>query len=237
MSKKNKKSVELIPKVILDEDMLVELNRHYAARLGDEVLGRECFSDPKMDSHVCNPHALLPGDVECKHCGHVIGRPCTVTCDVHHFCLAVYGYRLGVGVTPRMRKIMKAVKHNLTSLPYTDLYQLVVERHALQDDKPVSMDAGESLKDEVQMELSGVEDVVSSTGDSPLHALIMDDAGFELVTVREGAAIYGCTYVMLYSYVQKGLLKKYKKGTAIYLRKLDVEALKGSKLPKDTSNG
>jgi len=123
------------PKVLLDAEILSELNYYYSARLGDDVLGRECFSDPKMDSHICNPKAAVPGGGICKVCGGIEGRPCKITCDAHHFCLATYATRFGIGVA-QGKLLTKSIRSNLSDYTYQVLYDLVMAQKAANEVKP-----------------------------------------------------------------------------------------------------
>jgi len=200
-SEKPEVSVEVAPKIFLDADIQKEINRHYSACLKDELLGRECFSDPKLESHVCNVRARLDGGKTCTRCGHKVGRPCEITCDIHHFCLAVYAIRLGVCSKAKTRA--KLIKDNL-GRPFQDLYADVMERHALR----ASM----------------------STFDSPEEAPAVEEPleKDERLTIAQAAKVCGCSHAKMRSFVDSGKLETVKKGRAVYLRKGDVEEFKAS---------
>lgn len=203
MSKDRKIQVE--PKILLDAEIKKEINRHYSAKLGDDILGLECFSDPKLESHVCNVYARLDGDKTCMRCGHKAGRPCEVTCDVHHFCLAVYALRLGIKSKGRTRS--KRIKDNLGK-PFGDLYKQVMKRHELRKAAP--------------SEPPEKEEKEESNTDSSM------ESADELVTTAQAAKMCGFGHAKMMGLVKSGKLKKVTKGKATYLKKKDVEEFKAS---------
>lgn len=213
-------------KVVLDEEILKEINRHYSARLGNEVLNRECFSDPKLDSHICSVRARVPGGDVCKSCGNIDGRPCTVTCHVHHFCLATFATRLGIGVTKK-QPLLRCVRHNLNELTYGELYDLVIARKALCETAKAPEEL-EPPKDRAQTDLdlpTPPEPEKKASRPEP----VFDRQALEaegLLTVKMAAEIFGCTYMNMMGHVRRGNIAKVDKGGSLFLKKEDVLALK-----------
>jgi hypothetical protein len=230
-SKKKEEKPEVItqrPKVLLDAEILAALNRHYSARLGDDVLGRECFSDPKLDSHICCVHAKVPGGGVCKSCGNVEGRPCTTTCHVHHFCLAAYATRLGIGVSTKQPNVLRCISHNLKELTYAELYKMVQERRALCEvPEPAKEEA--PLKDRVQEELDlPAPEPPAEKKRVPRSAQVFSKEELEaegLLTIKAAAEIFGCTYMNMMGHVRRGNISRVERSGAIFLRRDDVLAL------------
>lgn len=220
---------KVAPKVLLDEDVLKEMNRHYSSRLGEEVIGRECFSDPQLESHICNILAPMDGGQKCPKCGNIIGRPCDITCDVHHFCLAVYGVRLGIGFSKR-KKFLSCVKHNLRELSFQELYDLVMERHVLREGQLEVVESEEAPKDKAQMDLEiETEEPEEAQAAPSTPKKLRDDDGNELVTVAEAARMQGLTHVAMFNLVKKGKIEKILVDRAAYVRRVDVENLRKGK--------
>lgn len=215
------------PKVPLDEEILAEINRHYAARLGVEVLNRECFSDPKLDSHICSVRAKAPGGDVCKSCGNIDGRPCKITCHVHHFCLATFATRLGIGVTKK-QSVVKHIKHNLSELTYGELYDLVQSRKALCEASKPSDLAADPPKDRAQTDLDlpvvpSVEKKPSKP-EAPFDKDLLEAEG--LITIKAAAELFGCTYMNMAGHIRRGNIGKVEKYGSTFLRKADVLSLK-----------
>jgi len=219
--------VVLGQKVVLDSEILGEINRHYSARLGDEVLGRECFSDPKLDSHICSVRSKVPGGDTCKSCGGIEGRPCTVTCHVHHFCLATYATRLGIGVTKKTL-LVKWIKHNISELTYAELYDLVVSRKALLEEAKPEEVLEQPIKDRAQTDLNLPDPPPAEKRPVRPEALIDKDA-LEvegLITMKTAAEIFGCSYMNMMGHVRRGNLNTVQKSGATFLKKEEVLQLK-----------
>ena len=215
------------PKVLLDAEILAAINKHYSARLGDDVLGRECFSDPKLDSHICSVHAAIPGGGVCQSCGHVEGRPCATTCHIHHFCLAVYATRLGIGVSKKYANLLRCINHNLNELTYAELYKLVMDQKALREAEEPKTE--EIPKDKVQEELNlPAPEPPEEKKRVPRAALTFDKAALEaegLLTIKAAAELFGCTYMNMMGHVRRGNISRIDKSGAIFLKKEDVLAL------------
>lgn len=217
------------PKILLDAEILAMINEFYSARLGEEVIGLECFSDPKLSSHICNIQALSENGQPCDYCNNVFGRQCKVTCHIHYFCFAVFAYRLGIGDKKRV-KLSNAIKHNLKNISYKKLYTLVME---LLEAERESEDGSLLPSDEVQMDLG------LSQSDAPKRRRnrkrkkgpVYDEEGNELITFTEAAKVYGCTYVNMYSHVRRGNVEKVVKDGMNYVRKKDVEEFRDRKKP------
>lgn len=220
------------PKIILDRPMLDRINEFYSARLGTEVIGLECFSDPQLRSHICSILALPENGQSCEHCKNVFGRQCLVTCHIHYFCLAVYAFRLGIG-EKKKTTINGALKHNLKTLSYKKLHTLVME--LLEED---AVSGGETLLSPGETTDSmpeGQETARRKRGRKRKTGSVFDDDGVELITITQAAEIYGCTYVNMYSHVRRGNVEKVEHGGANYVRKTDVEVFRDRK--KSSSGG
>lgn len=217
------------PKLILDAEMLEMINEFYSARLGEEVIGLECFSDPKLNAHICNIQALSENEQPCEYCKNVFGRQCKVTCHIHYFCLAVFAYRLGIGEKKRA-KLSTMIKHNLNTLSYKKLYGLVME---ILEKERESEEESLLPADDVQMDLGLTE---SSTPKKKRtrkkkKGPVYDEEGNELITITDAAKIYGCTYVNMYSHVRRGNVQKVIKDGMNFVRKKDVEEFRDRKKP------
>ncbi len=213
------------PKVLLDAEMLAAINKHYASRLKDEVVGRECFSDPKLDSHVCNIYKEPAGGA-CEHCGNRPGRFCQVTCHIYAFCLAAYAFRLGIGAPKSRRaKPLPAIRHNLKKVTFKKLYALVMELHS--EDSEGRLDVVKSapeVHDDLQMDL--VLDALRKSGKG------VEESGVEWVSLRKAAnAIDGLSYSKLYGHVKRGDIAASKLGkdantrAPLHVRLSDLKAL------------
>lgn len=215
------------PKVVLDKDLLETINRHYSSYLGEEILGRECFSDPKLESHFCNPQANKEGDKVCEHCGGIPGRPCPVTCDIHHFCLAVFASRLGVGTTAR-KKAGASIKDNL-GRDYKSLYSLVVKQQRAIEEAEKEGTEAPPPKDETQLELPVESPSEKRPKRKRPEGPVLDDDGSLLITIKEAAELYGSTYVNIHAFVTRKRLRNVRKDGVIYVRKTEIEALRDRK--------
>jgi len=209
-----KKKITAKPKISLDSDVLKAMNEHYSSYLGEEVTGRECFSAPDMDSHICNIMAREDGGRICSKCGNVPSRPCETTCDVHYFCLAAYAVRLGIGVTNK-RNGVGAVKYNLRSYKYKDFYNEVIERHKNLQLEEVA-EARESIKTLNQ------KDENNEKVNNEL-----------LLTYSDAAVLLGCLHTNVAGHVQRKDLTKVKIGVVSYVKKAEVLEL-CKKLKKDS---
>ena len=69
VSKEEETKVTIKPKISLDAEVLKAINKHYSSYLKEEVLGRECFSAPELESHLCNIKAKEDGGKKCPKCG------------------------------------------------------------------------------------------------------------------------------------------------------------------------
>lgn len=201
-------------KVHLDAEVLKQINEFYSSRLGDEVIGLECFSDPKLKAHVCNIQAPLENGEPCEYCNNVPGRQCKITCHIHYFCLAALAYRLGIGEAKKKPTLKKALTHNLKKMTYKRLYELVMERLAAEnpEDEP---------SDEAQMGL-GIEEDDSKKHLKKKKGPVFDEDGNELITIAKAAKVYGCTYVNMYSHVRRKNVEKVVVDGMTYVREKDV---------------
>ena len=231
-------TVRIKPKIVLDRAMLDEINEFYSARLGEEAIGLECFSDPKLNSHICNISALPENGQPCEYCKNVFGRQCLVTCHIHYFCLAVFAYRLGIGEKKRTT-LKSSIKNNLKTLSYKKLYSLVME--ILEEGKAPE---GEKVQEkeqidppvEVPVEISASEEKKKpkKKRGKKKKEPVFDDAGVELITITQAAEIYECTYVNMYSHVRRGNVEKVVYNGMNYVRKKDVVDFKNCKKPSES---
>jgi len=214
------------PKIVLDHAMRDRINEFYSARLGEEVIGLECFSDPQLDSHICSILALPENGQPCEYCKNVFGRQCLVTCHIHYFCLAVFAFRLGIGEGKKKTTLNTALKHNLKTLSYKKLHALVLEVLAAEktseSESPVT--SGEQT-----VPVSGAEDAPMKKRARKRREPAFDDAGNELITITQAAEVYGCTYVNMYSHIRRGNVEKVVYEGMNYVRKKDVEAFRDRK--------
>lgn len=207
------------PKVNLDEAVLDLINTFLGVRLGERALGWECFSHPDLNVHECNPYRKLKGDHACEHCNNIFGRHCPITCHIHHVCLAAYGYRLGVGGD----EFWVAISHNLRYLSFEQLYTLVQEAVDKKNDATLGAYVPQ---DRVQLALfrDRVNKRKGSQKKKPKTDLITED-GFALLPLSEAAKRYGCSYVNVYSHVERGNLRKHRIDNILYVREDDLDAL------------
>lgn len=212
------------PKILLDEDLLKDINKHYSAYLGDEILHRECFSDPKLDSHFCNPRALVAEDKPCENCGSKEGRFCPVTCDINHFCFCAYAARLGIGMSGKT-KSRTAINANLRR-DYRTLCNLVAKQKKAIELAEKQKTDPEPPKDEVQLEIP-IEDPVEPPRRRKPEGPVLDvDGVTPLITLKEAARVYGCSYVNIHALKTRRRIWSICKDGVIYVRKAEVEALR-----------
>ena len=226
-----KKVIEL--KVQLDAAMLRLINTYYAAKLTDQILGRECFSEPCLDSHACNPLALVckpltPRDPRastmaeaagaCPKCGSILGRPCDVTCDIHYFCLAAYAARFGIGRPTKRKRMESAIKHNLTEFNYKTLLDLVLK----QVDSFSTKKAPVEIADNSQLDLE-VPDPPTVKLEVSLERPV-DESGNPLLTLSDAAKVYGLSKVVLFNHVKNGRIAKVSVDGATYVQSATVKS-------------
>jgi len=119
--KETEMSGRLKPKVPLDSEMIQLINEYYSVKLNESCMLNDCFSHPDLESHICNVKTPVDGGKECQYCCNIPGRYCSITCHIHHFCLAVFAYRLGIGGDD----LKKAIKYNTRKLSYLGLSEAV----------------------------------------------------------------------------------------------------------------
>lgn len=214
------------PRVVLDKQILNGMNDFYSSKISDKCLNNECFSHPDLESHICNVKALLDGGGQCDYCKHIVGRRCNITCHVHHFCMAVFAYRLGIGGD----NLWKAIKHNTTKLSFNKLQQMVFESLGMRN-KDEPNEEGEA-QDINRLEISSAI-IDKPTEDDAYETPQCDEeqtsSSDDLITVGEAAKLYGCSYFNMYSHIKRGNLKKIIKGDAHFVSKADVIAMKENK--------
>lgn len=214
---------KLKPKVSLDKDILQEINSYYSWKLGSSALFTECFSHPLLESHTCNPMSLMDGGDKCTYCNHAPGGICKITCHVNHFCLVVFGYRLGIGGDD----LKEAIRHNL-KLGYKNLHKLVVDK--LSDVENISNEAqdlskvdSETMEDDMKekkINKPSKTDKPATKSDAAIP--VVDKDGSELVTIGKASEMYGCSYHNMYVHVKKGNLVKVSVGDKDYVKKSEV---------------
>jgi len=186
---------KLLPKRVLDEELLKELCKYYKINTSseewdpDEFLEWECFSHPSLQYHDCNSRAKLLGDHICTVCRHIPGRPCKNSCDFQHFCLAVFAWRLGIGG----ESLEDALHHNLYILDREGLYNEVIKKFSMEE---IEFDS------EAELEPCVVDpDTVEEVSEE------LEDSESEYMSIKEAADHYGCTYSNIYNYVIGGKLE------------------------------
>ena len=190
---------KLLPKKILDENMLDELTKYYKidtnAESWDpkEFLEWECFSHPSLEYHDCNIRAKLLGGHNCTYCKHVPGRPCNRSCDFQHFCLSVFAWRLGIGGAD----ISGAIKNNLYVLKNEELYLEVIKKFSNEE-----IEDADSVDKKIPHSSVTEDDIEEPVEEEE----IIDDPNDPWLTIKEAAEYYGCTYCNIYNYVNKGEL-------------------------------
>lgn len=208
---------KLLPKKTLEGNLLKDLFEYYKIKnstSASELEGWECFSHPSLQLHDCNSRARLLGGHLCAHCAHVPGKPCKLSCDIQHFCLAVFAWRLGIGG----EILEEAIKHNLYKLTNDELYREVIKVFSLEGIEEVSE---EEIIDELLEEGQNKESIMSELPKTEVVESIVQEE--DLLTVKEAATIYGCSYANIYNYVKDGKLPSVKIGTKSRIRKSDLE--------------
>jgi len=219
--------VRIKQKILLDQELLSQVNEFYSSRLGEEVLGLECFSDPQLKAHICNIQALPDNEQPCEYCKNVVGRQCKVTCHIHYFCLAAFAFRLGIGETKRP-SLKGGLSHNLKKISYKRLYELVMER--LEQSDEGEKEEPTPPKDDAQLGLDISKDESSKKKRArKKKGPVFDEDDNELVTIAAAAKLYGCTYVNMYSHVRRGNVEKVVLDNMSYVRKKDVVEFRDKK--------
>jgi excisionase family DNA binding protein len=209
---------KLLPKIMLDNSILGIIVEYFKIDVSsklfesENLLDLECFSHPGLETHDCNIRAKLPGNHKCSYCEHTVGKHCTLSCDLQNICLASFAYRMGVGG----EDMEKAIKSNLYDLTNIELYDKVIEKfgnefNSVSSNACISGEMPDTYNQEQHM-VDGIE----NTGD--------------LLTIKDAATYYGCTYANIYNYVKSGKLSAVENGTKQMVRKADLDTLKS--LPK-----
>ncbi len=233
----------------LDNTMLKMINDFYSFEIEKSALYNECFSHPSLDFHTCNPLAMVDGGQKCSFCNHAPGGVCKITCHISYFCLAVFGYRLGLGG----EDVKEAIKNNLKTA-YKELAETIkgklgdaqsVDGEA-QDLSKVDRKTGEGKMTKTKKEDSKkTKETAKKTRANgkvkadakpkakaeakpkEAPAPIVDENGKELITIRQAATLYECSYHNMYVHVaKKKNLEKVVVGENSYVRKDDVLAMK-----------
>jgi len=132
---------KLLPIVILDEEILKEIVRYYRINTKSEdwnpkeFIELECFSNPSLELHECNYRSKLLGGHDCKFCSHKFGKPCSMSCHLQTFCLAIYAQRMGIGG----KEIEEAIENNLYKMKPEELYDAVIKKLAIGDSNVVEV--------------------------------------------------------------------------------------------------
>ena len=243
---------KLLPKKVLDSNLLKELAKYYKIDTSskswnpDEFIEWECFSHPSLEYHDCNIRAKLFGGHVCKYCKHIPGRPCVISCDFQHFCLAVYAWRIGIGGSD----LHKALNHNLYKLDNEELYGEVIKvlsNEALEEvqdcsnqsctsceaSQESSYNPTEVLEDTEahESELSVSEGVRTSEDDITEFGKTVFEPCDDKLTIKEAADYYGCTYCNIYNYVNKGrisheVIDQEGKKPKVLIKKSDLDEFK-----------
>jgi len=207
-------SIKAKPYIPLDRDILKIIEKYYKIRDVEDILNRFCFSNPQLETHVCNT-LVLEDEEGCEHCRNIPANfNCQITCDISHICHAAYAQRLGMGG----KDILKAVKNN-SELSYERLLE-EIEKH---------INTGKNIKEEIEDELEGnsileeeetAEEIFITMGEEEMEEVIITEEteqptvggadlheGEELFTCKQVADILGCTLVNIYLKISKGKIK------------------------------
>lgn len=207
---------KLLPKKILDEEIVQKLIKYYKLNSRDfdssDLIEWECFSHPSLELHDCNYRTLLPGRHKCESCKHIAYRPCTISCDIQNFCLAVYAWRMGVGG----EDFDAALKHNLYKLKPAELYDEVVKKFSLEELEEVTVLEEPKIPTK---KTTKFEKVATVSTDKSIEAV-------ETLTVKEAASYYGCTYANIYNYVKAERIPSHKDGDKTKIKKTDLDKFK-----------
>jgi excisionase family DNA binding protein len=229
---------KLLSKKVLDSEILEEVLKYYRVRRedlaisDDEFVDWECFSHPSLELHDCNCRARLPGGHACKSCNHVVGRSCAVSCDLQSFCLGVFAWRIGIGG----EDFKEALRNNLYKLNAEELYAEVIKKFSEGDvpsDNPEDLDTlveEESEENDMDMDF----EVQNNTEENSMEYVKQEMTELtvptdvevtqtqdqeDLLTIKEAAALYGCTYANIYNYVNAGSLPSVMKGRRKFVQK------------------
>ncbi len=202
------------PRVSLDSRMLGEINKFYSSKLGEDLLGRECFSDPIMELHICNIKAPLEGGGKCEYCKHIAGRRCYITCHIHQFCLMAYAYRLGIGEPGEdVEDLWPVIKYHSSKMSYNRLYgavtkvlaeEKIAECGVVQDIRAVKI---KDLTDTSKLSVPITSSVPESDEVAVKKVPSSDEEESEYLSIVEAAKLYGCSYGNLANHIKKGNLK------------------------------
>ena len=220
---------KLLAKKVLDAEILNRVVKYYRINKEDmgwgdnEFANWECFSHPSLELHECNCRARLSGGHTCKRCDHVVGRSCLVSCDFQNFCLAVFAWRIGIGG----EEFDEALCHNLYKLRAEELYDEVIKKFSTEaalEFPEISTEIKEKLNvEDVDPDFEVQEE--SSMGEVNQDMVVLtvpqdqEPELEDLLTIKEAAAMYGCTYANIYNYVNAGSLPSVLKGRRKFVQK------------------
>jgi excisionase family DNA binding protein len=226
--------IKMLPKKLLDMDLLEELAKYYRINKKseiwkpDDLLEWECFSDPSLQVHECNNRAPLRGGFKCNYCKNIPNRVCKDSCDFRTFCLAVFAWRLGIGD----QDLKEALKHNLYVLTEKELYNAVIKKLANED--IVSENVLEDLNNIVDEPEDIVQEVVKESVPNacvcveteeiePVLPEVVEENKEDLLSISAAAEYYGCTYANIYNYIKSGRLKHVMDNNVVKVRKSDLD--------------
>lgn len=227
---------KLLPKKELDMEVLKQIIKYYRIDPAnpewdpEEFLEWECFSHPSLELHECNCRARLPGGHKCLHCDHVVGRPCPISCDFQTFCLAVFAWRMEIGGSD----FRQALEHNLYTLRPQELYEEVIKKFSLGDavqlsepSKPTTEPSFPDEKVAIDSDFINNEELIEIETKTEQPVATEAEMNLdELLSIKEAADIYGCTYANIYNYVKEGRLSAISKGRRMFVKRADLIAFK-----------
>ena len=220
--------MKLKPRKELTLELLAKAISYYKIKTSSpdpsDLLEWECFSHPSLELHECNWRARLPGGHKCTYCDHVVGKPCPISCDFQVFCLAVFAWRLGVGGPD----FDEALRHNLYDLSSEELYMEVVKRFS------DGSDVDDFLADGQQGDEQ--ENVMGETEMNEFLNEKTEERAEELLSIKEAAQWYGCTYANIYNYVKEGRLPSVAKGRRMFVKRADLEEFKSRPRTRKSKN-
>lgn len=187
-----------------------KLNAECVSKLRKRLLDIDCFSKPDLSRHECNSRALLLDRAPCTFCNNVSGRICVGSCDIQHFCLCVYAWRLGVGGS----NLMEALAVNLEKVSKV-LYEEVVTllNNGGSNDVVPIVEAEE--KEEEPEEVTFLKE-------EPVPTMEEDEKEI-LYPISKAAEVSGYSYPHLYSCVKRGELVSTTIGGRLRIKKSDLE--------------
>ncbi len=210
-------------RIQVDERLAEDIKQYYSYAIPvDKLTEVYCFSNPQLDNHTCNASALLPGGERCNVCNHRPKKLCEYTCHIHFYCLAAYGWRLGiVDAAPR-----EAIKKIIQSHSYSALLAEIDKRCKAPELRSGScMPQAEGQVLLAQSATAAPEPTPAPELEPEIPAADLPD---DLIDIASAAKLWPCTVANIYSKVRGGRLTAYKVKKRQYVSRADVEHRKAN---------